>query len=90
MKFETHISSNKDGEHQLYGHAISELMQKHTFTETVYLLYTGKLPSDGERILLDTMLVSATEHGVEAPSLYVPRVSAASGNSVSSPSRSGW
>ncbi len=82
MKFDTKISKTVEGEHQIYGHPISELMQKHTFTEAVHLLYTGKLPSDGERMLLDTMLVSATEHGVEAPSLYVPRISAASGNSV--------
>ncbi len=82
MKFETNISSNKQGEHHIYDHSISELMNKRTFTESVYLLYTGKMPSDGERMLLDTMLVSAIEHGVEAPSLYVPRVSAASGNSV--------
>ena len=57
-------------------------MKERTFTETICLLYTGKLPTQGERILLDTMLVSAAEHGVETPSLYVSRVSAASGNSV--------
>lgn len=82
MKFDTKISKTEEGEHQVYGHTISELMQAHTYTEAVHLLYAGKLPNDGERMLLDTMLVSAIEHGVEAPSLYIPRISAASGNSV--------
>ncbi len=82
MKFDTKISASKNGEHHVYDHAMSKLMQKNSFTDVVFLLYTGKLPTDGERVLLDTMLVSATEHGVEAPSLYVPRVSAASCNSV--------
>lgn len=82
MKFETKISQNIDGEHHIYDHSLSELMQKHSFTESIFLLFTGKLPSDGECALLDMMLVSAIEHGVETPSLYVPRISAASGNSV--------
>lgn len=82
MKFNTNISATKDGEHLIYGEKVAGLMKTHTFTEVVFLLYAGRLPSDGERTLLDAMLVSAAEHGIETPSLYVPRVSVASGNSV--------
>ncbi len=82
MKHETNISKTEGGEHEIYGHKVTELMKQHSFVDTVFLLYTGKLPSDGERILLDAMLVASAEHGIEAPSLYVPRVSVASGNSV--------
>ena len=57
-------------------------MKKHTFTEAIFLLYRGKLPTIGERTLLDAMLVSAVEHGIEVPSLFVPRICVASGNSV--------
>lgn len=82
MKFETKISNTIDDEHHIYNHAVSDLMQKHNFTDVIFLLYAGRLPTNGERVLLDAMLVAAAEHGVEVPSLYAPRVSAASGNSV--------
>ena len=82
MEFKTNISETVGGEHFIYGNKVTDLMQQYTFTDTIFLLYTGKLPTDGERQLLDTMLISAAEHGVETPSLYMPRVSVASGNSV--------
>lgn len=82
MKFETKISTTENGEHQIYDHTVTDLMQSRTFTETIFLLYAGRLPSRGECAVLDAMLVAAAEHGVETPSGYVPRVSAASGNSV--------
>ncbi len=82
MKFNTNISSTKEGEHYVYAEKVTELMQAHTFTDAIFLLYTGKLPTDGELALLDAMLVAGAEHGIETPSAYVPRVSVASGNSV--------
>lgn len=82
MQFNTKISDDRDGVHAVYGKAVTALMQEATFTEVIFLLFKGVLPTQGERRLLDTMLVAAAEHGVEAPSLYVPRVSVASGNSV--------
>ena len=82
MKHHSNISKTEGGEHEIYGHKVTELMRQHSFVDTVFLLYAGKLPIDGERALLDTMLVASAEHGIEAPSLYAPRVSVASGNSV--------
>jgi citryl-CoA lyase len=82
MKFNTNISSTKEGEHYIYTAKVTELMKAYTFTDTIFLLYTGKLPTDGERALLDALLVAGAEHGIETPSAYAPRVSAASGNSV--------
>lgn len=82
MKFETKISKSEKEEHTIYGVKMTELMKTHTFTEVIFLLYSGKLPTLGERALLDTLLVAAAEHGIETPSAYVPRISVASGNSV--------
>jgi citryl-CoA lyase len=82
MKFTTNISSFKDGQHAIYEHPVTELMKEATFTDTIFLLFSKRLPTVSERKLLDALLVAAAEHGVEAPSLYVPRISAASGNSV--------
>jgi citryl-CoA lyase len=82
MKFATNISRLRDGEHTIYGHAVTKLMREATFTDTIFLLFGKRIPTVSERKLLDTLLVAAAEHGVEAPSLYVPRISAASGNSI--------
>ena len=82
MKHQTNISSTEGGEHEIYGHKVTDLMKQYSFVDTIFLLYAGKLPSGGERALLDAMLVASAEHGIEAPSLYTPRISVASGNSV--------
>lgn len=82
MKHRSDISKTEGGEHEIYGHKVTELMKQHSFVDTVFLLYTGKLPTEGQRTLLDAMLTASAEHGIEAPSLYAPRVSVASGNSV--------
>ena len=82
MKHQTNISNSEGGEHEIYGHKVIGLMMQYSFVDTVFLLYAGKLPTDGERALLDAMLTASAEHGIEAPSLYTPRISVASGNSV--------
>ena len=82
MKHHSNISKTEGGEHEIYRHKVTELMKQYSFVDTVFLLYTGKLPTEGERALLNTMLIASAEHGIEAPSLYAPRVSVASGNSV--------
>src|SRR5256885_5130089 len=61
------------------GHAVTSLMQKATFTDTIVLLHLGRLPSPGERRLLDALLIGVADHGAGAPSCAAARV-AASGN----------
>lgn len=82
MEFKTDISSTVDGVHSIYGKPVEDLMRSASFTDVIFLLFSGKLPQPSERMVLDTLLVAATEHGVEVPSLYAPRVSVASGNDV--------
>ena len=80
MKWNTSISQAQGDDRSIRGVSLSELIQKNTFTEAVFLLLSGKLPTDSERRVFDAMLTSACEHGVEAPSAFVPRVSASVGN----------
>jgi citrate synthase len=54
-------------------------MQKATFTDIVVLLHLGRLPSPGERRLLDALLIGMADHGAGAPSCAAARL-AASGN----------
>jgi len=61
------------------GHAVASLMQTATFTDIVMLLHLGRLPSPGERRLLDALLIGVADHGAGAPSCAAARL-AASGN----------
>ena len=64
------------------GHAVTSLMRDATFTDMIVLLHLGRLPSPGERRLLDAVLIGVADHGSGAPSCAAARL-AASGNRAS-------
>jgi citrate synthase len=61
------------------GHDVLALMQQATFTDLIFLLHHDRLPSPGERRLLDAILIAVADHGAGAPSCAAARL-AASGN----------
>ena len=74
---------NKDETHiWIRGYDIGELMRHAGFVETIFLLHRGRLPNEGERRLLDALLVASADHGAGAPSCATARL-AASGNRAS-------
>lgn len=80
MKWNTAISTKKDGALFIRGHALSSLMEEKTFSEVTYLLLSNRLPTPPEHTLFTMLLVACIEHGIEAPSDFVPRVSISVGN----------
>ena len=72
--------ANSDATHiWIRGYDIASLMQRASFADTLFLLHRSRLPSPGERRLLDAMLVAVADHGAGAPSCAAARL-AASGN----------
>ena len=61
------------------GHEITSLMRERTFTDAIVLLHLGRIPTPGERKLLDAILIGVCDHGAGAPSCAAARI-AASGN----------
>ena len=61
------------------GHDVLDLMRQATFTDLIFLLHHDRLPSPGERRLMDAILVGVADHGAGAPSCAAARL-AASGN----------
>ena len=61
------------------GYDALELMQHATFTDIIFLLHHTRLPTDGERRLIDAILIGGADHGPGAPSCAAARL-AASGN----------
>lgn len=82
MKWKTGISRYKDGKFYVRGLTLEELIQKHTFTEVIFLLLKGNLPGEKEAKMLDAILVASAEHGVQAPSTFVARTAASAGNPI--------
>jgi len=61
------------------GHDVLELMQRSTFTDLIFLLHHNRVPTPGERRLVDAILIGVADHGPGAPSCAAARL-AASGN----------
>ncbi len=81
-KWKTKISQHKDGKLYVRGLSLEELIQKHTFTEVIFLLLKGQMPSEKEAKMLDAILVATAEHGIHAPSAFVTRAAASTGNPI--------
>jgi len=75
----TAIVDARDGHIRLRGYDVSGLMTGRTFTDTIFLLHAGRLPSASERRLLDAILTAVADHGSNAPSCATARL-ALSGN----------
>lgn len=59
------------------GHDLVEnLVGEISFTEHIWLLITGQMPTDGQRSILDATLVAIAEHGM-VPSVQVSRMTLA-------------
>src|SRR5579863_7314445 len=72
--------ANSDETHiWIRGYDVTALMARSGFTDTIFLLHQGRLPSDGEGRLLDAILVGVADHGAGAPSCAAARL-VASGN----------
>lgn len=75
----TAIATSDETQIWLRGRPVGALMQTATFTDAIMLLHLGRLPSAGERRLLDAILIGVADHGSGAPSCAAARL-AASGN----------
>ena len=64
------------------GYDVLDLMQRSSFTDLIFLLHHDRLPSAGERRLVDAILIGVADHGAGSPSCAAARL-AASGNRAS-------
>lgn len=79
-KFETTISTHdENGNPIIRGYDLIDLINKVSFTESIFLVLKGELPNEKEAKLLNSLLVSSIEHGVEAPSTTIARLTASNG-----------
>lgn len=89
MRWQTAISNRRDGELYIRGHKFLDLLKKRDFVDIVFLLWRERFPSKNESKMFNAMLVSAAEHGIEAPSTFVPRTVVSCGTPFSTAVASG-
>jgi citrate synthase len=75
----TSIIDMKPGVIRYRGYPIEELIGNITFAQMIWLMTRGELPTEGQARLLDAALLSAVDHGPQAPSIAISRMAATCG-----------
>ena len=75
----TAIIEMRPGVIRYRGYAIEELIGRVGFTEMIWLMTRGELPSKAQGELLDAALMSAVDHSPQAPSIAIARMAATCG-----------
>lgn len=75
----TSIIDMAPGEIRYRGYPIEELIGNVSFAQMIWLMTRGDLPSTGQAKLLDAALMSAVDHGPQAPSIGIARIAATCG-----------
>lgn len=75
----TSIAEVREDDVLVRGYPLSELVGKITYTDAVFLVHTGELPSEESRRMLDAIFVVLIEHGI-SPSTIIVRMLASCGS----------
>ncbi len=79
-KWKTSIAGIIDGEGYIHGYKVTELIDKVKFTDAIWLELKGELPTEKEKAMLDSILISTIDNGMGPPSTTNARNSASAGN----------
>ncbi|MCB1760608.1 MAG: citryl-CoA lyase [Gammaproteobacteria bacterium] len=80
----TDIIEMEPGMIRYRGYAIEELIGNVSFAQMIWLMTRGELPAREQAELLDVALMSAVDHGPQAPSIAVARMAATCGIGLNS------
>jgi citrate synthase len=75
----TSIIDMKPGVIRYSGYAVEDLIGRTGFVQMIWLMTRGELPSAGQGRLLDAALMSAVDHGPQAPSIAIARMATTCG-----------
>ncbi len=79
-KWKTAIAGIIDGEVHIHGYKITDLIDKASFTDAIWLELRSELPTKAQRAMLDAILISCIDNGMGPPSVTNARNSASAGN----------
>lgn len=78
----TEIIDMKPGEIRFRGYPIEALIGEIGFADMIWLMTRGELPDQAQAALLEAALVSAVDHGPQAPSIAIARMTMTCGGSL--------
>ncbi len=81
-KWRTSITNIEPNKITTRNYSQSDLIEDISFTEMIYLLTKGKLPSKNESKMFNAILVSFSDHGLTPPSTQSARIIASGGSSI--------
>ena len=80
----TSIIEMQPGVIRYRGYPIEELIGRASFAQMIWLMTRGELPSKAQGALLEAALMSAVDHGPQAPSIAIARMAATCGVGLNS------
>ena len=80
--WKTAITKIEPGKIHVRGYNITDIMEKLSYAETVFLILKGELPSKAEAELMNAILVASIDHGATPPSVLGTRTVMSGGNSL--------
>ena len=87
--WQTSVSHVEPGVIELRGRPIAELLGRASFTDVIWLLPRGDLPSPAQRELLDAALAAGVDHGPQSPSVAIARMAITCGAGLNNAMASG-
>lgn len=82
MKWTTKISDVRDEGEIIRGYDLTQMIEKLTFSASIFLILRGKLPSAVEKRMMDALFTAAIDHGVGVASAMSARLVASTRNSL--------
>lgn len=82
LHWKSAIAFARPGHITVRGYPLTDLMGRISFTEMIYLIITGDLPSPQAARIMEAVLVSAAESGARAPAVLAARTVASCGAPV--------
>ena len=81
-KWQTTVGGETKDDILVRGYKLTDLIEKATFTQTIFLVLKGVMPTKKEERIFNAMLVAAVEHGLGTPSTTVARTVQSCGNQL--------
>lgn len=82
QRWKTAIADVTSGKIRIRGYSITDMMERLSYAEAVFLLLKGELPTKAETELMNAILVSSVDHGPTPPSVLATRTVISGGNPI--------
>jgi citrate synthase len=89
LHWKTSITKIEPNKVSIRGYPVDKLMGNISFSQAIFLVLTGEMPSPDVGRLVDTIFVSSVDHGASPPSVLAARTVASTGSELNAAIASG-